>query len=89
MISVFLMLGTTMTQELVYLIQTLDFDTASKVHIDERFPIIEVKDDRYPYYKGNKHVMSACNKAKHNETKQDILSESKGIFFSRLPSLLI
>ncbi|XP_060565968.1 sulfotransferase 4A1-like [Ruditapes philippinarum] len=49
--------GTTMTQEMVYLIQTLDFDTASKVQLDERFPMIEVKDDRYPYYKGLKFIV--------------------------------
>ncbi|XP_053373339.1 sulfotransferase 4A1-like [Mercenaria mercenaria] len=48
--------GTTMTQEMVYLIQTLDFDTAKAVQIQERFPIIDVKDDRYPYYKGLKYI---------------------------------
>lgn len=41
-----------MTQEMVYLIETLDFGTACTVQLDERFPILEVKDDRYPYYKG-------------------------------------
>ncbi|XP_052791276.1 sulfotransferase 1A1-like [Mya arenaria] len=43
--------GTTLTQEMTYLVQTLDFDTALSVQLDVRFPIIDVKDDRYPYYK--------------------------------------
>ena len=53
-----------MTRELVYLMQTLDFDTASKVHMDERFPMIDLKDDRYPYYKGTCYFKSNCTKAK-------------------------
>ncbi|XP_045170293.1 sulfotransferase 4A1-like [Mercenaria mercenaria] len=44
--------GTTLTQEMVYLIQTLDFETAKRMQLDERFPIIDFKDDRYPYFKG-------------------------------------
>lgn len=41
-----------MTQEMVYVIQTLDFETAKSEQLMSRFPIIDVKDDRYPYYKG-------------------------------------
>lgn len=48
--------GTTLTQELVYLVETLDFDTAKSVQLDERFPIIDVLDERFPYYKGVKFV---------------------------------
>ncbi|XP_053373343.1 amine sulfotransferase-like [Mercenaria mercenaria] len=48
--------GTTMTQEMVYLVQTLDFDTAKAVHFQERSPIVDIKDDRYPYYKGLKYI---------------------------------
>ena len=35
--------GTTLTQELVYLTQTLDFKTANTVQLDARFPIIDIK----------------------------------------------
>ncbi|XP_053373334.1 amine sulfotransferase-like [Mercenaria mercenaria] len=48
--------GTTLTQELVYLIETLDFEKAKSVQLDDRFPIIDVKDDRFPYYRGVKFV---------------------------------
>ncbi|XP_053373512.1 sulfotransferase 4A1-like [Mercenaria mercenaria] len=48
--------GTTLTQEMVYLVQTLDFKTANSVQLDQRFPIIDLKDDRYPYYKGIKGI---------------------------------
>ncbi|KAL4222665.1 Sulfotransferase domain [Mactra antiquata] len=48
--------GTTLTQELVYLVQTGDFDKAYSVQLDERFPMLDVKDDRFPYYKGIKYV---------------------------------
>ncbi|XP_053373149.1 sulfotransferase 4A1-like [Mercenaria mercenaria] len=48
--------GTTMTQELTYLVQTLDFETARKVYLDDRFPILELKDDSFPYYRGVKFV---------------------------------
>ncbi|XP_060597875.1 sulfotransferase 1C2-like [Ruditapes philippinarum] len=48
--------GTTMTQEMVYLIQALDFKTAKSEQLMSRFPILDVKDDRYPYYKGLKYV---------------------------------
>lgn len=44
--------GTTLMQEMVYLIQTLDFDKAKSVQLDDRFPIVEVNDDRFPYYRG-------------------------------------
>ena len=33
----FFCIGTTLTQEMVYLIQTLDFETANTVHLDARF----------------------------------------------------
>ncbi|KAL4230241.1 hypothetical protein ACF0H5_010627 [Mactra antiquata] len=48
--------GTTLTQEIVYLLETLDFDTANSVQLDDRFPIIDVKDDRFPYYRGVKFI---------------------------------
>ncbi|XP_053373148.1 sulfotransferase 1A1-like [Mercenaria mercenaria] len=48
--------GTTMTCELVYLIQTLDFATAKSVQLELRVPVLETKDDRFPYYKGLQHL---------------------------------
>ncbi|XP_045164645.2 sulfotransferase 4A1-like [Mercenaria mercenaria] len=48
--------GTTLVQELTYLVQTLDFETARSVQLDARFPQLEQKDDRFPYYKGVKYV---------------------------------
>lgn len=48
--------GTTLTQELVYLIQTLDYDTANSVQLEERFPEIEMKNQYLPYFKGLKYV---------------------------------
>ncbi|XP_053378997.1 sulfotransferase 4A1-like [Mercenaria mercenaria] len=48
--------GTTLTQEMVYLIQTLDFETANKVHLDVRFPQVEVHDEHWPDFKGLKEV---------------------------------
>lgn len=48
--------GTTLTQELTYLIATGDFETAETVQLDDRFPIIDVKDDRFPFYRGLKHI---------------------------------
>lgn len=48
--------GTTLTQEIVYLVQTMDFEKAKTVQLDDRFPIIEVKDDRFPYYRGIKFI---------------------------------
>ncbi|XP_053373145.1 sulfotransferase 1C2-like isoform X2 [Mercenaria mercenaria] len=47
---------TTLAQEMTYLIQTLDFETAKSVKLDDRFPIIEFKDDRYPCYRGIKYI---------------------------------
>ena len=44
--------GTTLTQEMAYLVATGDFQTALDVHLDDRFPIIDVKDERFPYYRG-------------------------------------
>ena len=38
---------------MTYLVATGDFQTALDVHLDDRFPIIEVKDDRFPYYRGD------------------------------------
>ena len=35
--------GKTLTQELVYLTQTLDFETANTVHLDARLPIVDIK----------------------------------------------
>ena len=48
--------GTTLTQELVYLVQTLDFERANNVNLDERFPIIEVIRNDMPFYGGLKMV---------------------------------
>ncbi|KAK3596685.1 hypothetical protein CHS0354_038020 [Potamilus streckersoni] len=48
--------GTTVTQEMTYLIVTEDFESAKKVQLDDRFPIIEVKDDRFPFYRGLKYL---------------------------------
>ena len=47
--------GTTLTQEMVYLISTGDFETAKSVELDDRFPVIDVKHDGYPFYRGLKH----------------------------------
>lgn len=48
--------GTILTQEMTYLVQTMDFEKAKSVQLDDRFPIIEVKDDRFPYYRGIKFI---------------------------------
>ncbi|KAL4233033.1 Sulfotransferase domain [Mactra antiquata] len=48
--------GTTLTQELVYLVETLDFKKVYEVQLDERFPIVGVKDERFPYYQGIDHI---------------------------------
>ncbi|XP_060576816.1 sulfotransferase 1E1-like isoform X2 [Ruditapes philippinarum] len=48
--------GTTMTIQLVYLIQTLDFETANNVQLEVRVPFLDCKDDRFPYYKGKKTI---------------------------------
>jgi hypothetical protein len=36
----------------VYLVMTLDFEKANSVQLDDRFPIIDVKNDKFPYYRG-------------------------------------
>ena len=48
--------GTTLVQEMVYLITTGDWKRAREVQLDERFPIIEVLDERFPFYGGIKMV---------------------------------
>ena len=48
--------GTTLTQELVYLIQTLDFERAKKVRLDERFPFIDTLRSDLPCFGGVKMV---------------------------------
>lgn len=48
--------GTTLTQEIVYCIMTLDFQKAKTVDLEDRFPIIDVKDLRYPYYRGIEYL---------------------------------
>ena len=48
--------GTTLTQEMTYLIATGDYERATTVQLDARFPLIEHLDDRYPYYGGLKMV---------------------------------
>ena len=50
--------GTTMTQELVYLIRTLDFDKANTVLLDARFPMIDLLIEGQPYYGGLKMIES-------------------------------
>lgn len=48
--------GTTMTIELVYLIQTLDFEKANNIQLEVRVPFLDCKDDRFPFYKGKKVI---------------------------------
>ena len=48
--------GTTMTQELVYLIRTLDFDKANTILLDARFPIIDLIIEGQPFYGGLKMI---------------------------------
>ncbi|XP_052810646.1 sulfotransferase 4A1-like isoform X1 [Mya arenaria] len=48
--------GTTLTQEMSYLIETLDFETANNVYLDDRFPMIDILDDRLPFYRSVKHA---------------------------------
>ena len=40
---------------MVYLISTGDFETAKSVELDDRFPIIDVINNDYPFYRGLKH----------------------------------
>lgn len=64
--------GATLSCELVYFIQTLDCDTAKKIQLELRVPVLETKDERYPYYKSKINTivysskiakMSKCVKA--------------------------
>ncbi|WAQ93718.1 hypothetical protein MAR_006189 [Mya arenaria] len=48
--------GTTLTQEMSYLIETLDFETANNVYLDDRFPMIDILDDRLPFYRSKAGV---------------------------------
>ncbi|XP_052785361.1 uncharacterized protein LOC128220901 [Mya arenaria] len=48
--------GTTLTQELSFLIETLDFEKAQSVYLDDRFPMIDILDDRFPFYRGVKFI---------------------------------
>ena len=48
--------GTTMTQELVYLIRTLDFDKANTVLLDARFPMIDLIIEGLQFYGGLKMI---------------------------------
>ena len=41
---------------MTYLIATGDYERATTVQLDARFPLIEHLDDRYPYYGGLKMV---------------------------------
>ena len=43
--------GTTLTQQIVYLIMTLDFEKAVNVDLDDRFPFADLKDSAYPYFR--------------------------------------
>ena len=49
-------LGTTLTQEMTYLIMTLDFETAKNVDLDDRFPFADTMNVNYPYYRGLKYL---------------------------------
>ena len=49
-------IGTTLTQEMTYLIMTLDFETAKNVDLDDRFPFADTKNANYPYYRGLKYL---------------------------------
>ena len=42
--------------ELVYLVQTLDFERANNVHLDERFPFLDILDTKLPYFGGVKMI---------------------------------
>ncbi|WAQ98240.1 ST3A1-like protein [Mya arenaria] len=44
--------GNTLTQEMTYLIQTLDFGRANSVYLEDRVPWIDAKDDRLQKVKG-------------------------------------
>ena len=52
----FLPLGTTLTQEMTYLVMTLNFKTAKTVILDDRFPFIDTKDLNYPYFRGLEYL---------------------------------
>lgn len=49
----FLLSGTTLVQEITYLVQTLDFEGAAKIPLDERFPFADVYNEDLPFYKGD------------------------------------
>lgn len=44
--------GTTLVQEITYLVQTSDFEGAVSVPLDERFPFADVFNEDLPFYKG-------------------------------------
>ncbi|XP_045175759.2 amine sulfotransferase-like [Mercenaria mercenaria] len=48
--------GTTLTQQIVSLVMTLDFKAATTVQLNERFPQVDITDERYPYFKGVKYI---------------------------------
>ncbi|XP_060595994.1 sulfotransferase 4A1-like [Ruditapes philippinarum] len=48
--------GTTLTQQIVWLVMTLDFEQVTSVQLDDRFPQVDMKDDRFPYYRGVEHI---------------------------------
>ncbi|XP_045170042.2 sulfotransferase 4A1-like [Mercenaria mercenaria] len=88
--------GTTLTQELVILIETRDYEKATTMQLDEVFPIIDVKDDRFPYYKGIKYVeqmksprLIKCHLHYHMLPEQ--LRQGKGriIYIARNPKDLV
>lgn len=49
----FVLSGTTLVQEITYLVQTLDFEGAGKRPLDERFPFADVYNEDLPFYKGD------------------------------------
>ena len=46
-----------MTQELTYLVQTLDFDTASKVVVNERVPWIDGEASQAPIFRSAQYCL--------------------------------
>ena len=47
----FVNIGTTLTQQITYLIMKGDFDKARTVDLDDRFPFADLNDEGYPKYR--------------------------------------
>jgi hypothetical protein len=65
-----------MTQVMTYLVQTLDFQTARTVYLDDRFPYLELKDDMFPFYRGilQKKIISISERFHFHQCILDILT---------------